>query len=428
MTVQVKLTRSARRLLKTHPLPPGWGRSDQVVAVVAILLTFIPYAGIPLGTNTNVPASSLLFLYLVLRSLSDRTVFWGTLLACAAPIMGTAFRVVFSPYEVPIAPLIVWCFYVVHVPGMAVAVAVLRRHVIPVLSIGIFLSALLALIQRAAFANGTVPWLWYYWLPGYASVQDVTEEILLYHPRPFGLFPEPSFMAGSLVSAAFVLVAAAHRYRRGYTRLDWLAVLTLMPALILSVSGSLILALPLLVIAFCTPLLRRSFLTVTLLPVVFAVALMGAATVLLDRTAVFNPSWVDRPASIVVGGYEMLSGPTQLFLGLGSGMATLYYVNRFVPFWRIEHYEPILDIFSVTGRVILENGLLFGLPVIIWMALPFLRGRGTVTLIIGASALLSWLVISGLAISYYSAAWLWTLPGAFWGLSNPPSPRMRSDS
>lgn len=411
-------TRSQLRRDSAADRPVGWlHRVDVVMAGIVIVLSFLPYAAVSLGANSNIPFSSLACMYVVARRLTNRVVLWSTLALTLMPFAASFARMFVAPHPLGIGPYLVWFLSAIVTPGMIAALLILGRRALPVLSLSIALSSLYTIIQSFFLTRGTIPLMWYYAAKGYRSVEDWSQEIVTYHPRPFGLFPEPSFMAGTLALAALFMVMCCIWWDVPYSWREWAALILTIPALISSVSGSLALTLAVLVGAATIPLVKRSPLVVSFSPAIVGAGVVGSMQILGSRTSGgFNSSWVDRPSSIIIAFQPFLHDVWAFLFGIGNGMVNYYFLTATFPLYAGDHYNTLPDMFSVTGRILVENGAVFALPVLVWMCWQFVRYRGPVRRLVGAGALAAWLVVATLTITYYSAFWIFAMPGAMYAL------------
>lgn len=408
-------------MIQVAHAPTALSRIDSAAAHAVVITPFLPYAALPLGANTNLPLSSIVATYLIVRFLRNSTILVYTVVALAVPFAATFVRSFVSPHQVEIAPYIAWTAYALPLPAMAAAVLVLRRRLVPLLSITIGVSSLVGLVQRAYLEQNVLPWQWYYWAPGYASINAQAREIANYNHRAFGLFPEPSFMAGTLVLTTLLLLALLVYWDLSYSWREVFALATVTPALLLSSSGSVVPTFVFLLAAAMAPMRKHLRKALFLSPVLIVLAGYVGITLLEERTgSSFNFSWYDRSASIVIALNEWVDSSTGFILGLGRGMINVYYRQHRMPLDKSEHYHEIVDIFSVLLRTLIENGV-FGMALICLMSIPFFKFRRPASVVVQVGAWVSWVIVAGLTITYDSAFWLWGLPGAFLGLQLLPA-------
>lgn len=400
---------------------PPTSRAGALSARLLIVTSALPYLALPLGSSTNLPLSTVLAGWLLLRNAHRVRLMAYTALLLLLPLLAAGLRMFFSPEPFSIAGQLTWMLYSLPLPAMAVAVLVLREKLLPWLAWTITASAGIALLQKFLYLDrGVVPWLWAYDAPGYASVRELAPLLAEYVRRPFGLFPESSFMAGTLAMMVTGLIVIERRFSGTVGRAGLLAALCACAAIAVSGSGTSLVALCLILAALLGPLaLRRPTVAIFLLPPVVLAACWFGIISLSARTGSFNWSWADRTASLVGSMRLLFSDPTILLLGIGRGQSTVYFSENRVPLLGLERYNQLSDIFSVLGRIVLENGVLFGLPLVLIMAL--LIGSGGVSRrplenLVALAALGCWLIAAGVAISYDSAFWIFGLPGLFLGL------------
>lgn len=387
-------------------------RTVSWLAVAFIVLSFLPYAAVPLGNSTNIPLAAIAAALLTLRLARSAKLTVLVLVLCTLPFIASLLRQLFENSAVNANAYFTAAFGVLTFFGAASMVDILRERAAGIISSCISTSAVLALIQKYVYLdNGVVPLIELYNVPGYASVAANAQTIALYIRRPFGLFPEPSFLAGTLAlgCAGYLLLI-----RRFSIQLKFSGVLSLVLATIaiyVSDSGSAVICIAVLAIAALSPFIRRNRIVVLLVPIAVAGAVWLGLSIVMSRQDGVNTSWNDRLASILGGGRLWTSDPVNFLLGVGRGMAQSYFQDGRVPFGDMPTYSVIPDIYSVLGRIVLEHGLLFGLSLLIWMGLLILRLGGLKPTFIGALFVLLWIVVAGLTISYETASWIWILPG-----------------
>lgn len=399
-------------------------RSTVWLAASFIVLAFFPYVAVPLGSNTNVSLAALvgILLSFLLARFVHMTILAVTFLTL--PFLATLVRILFHSAESNANAYITSIFSVVTVFGAASSLYILRDRTIPLLRCSIFASCLIAIAQKYFFLDrGIVPWIELYNIPGYASVAANAETIGLYIRRPFGLFPEPSFLAGTvaLASAALLLLKIAFMSQIGWQ--DWLVLVLTTFTIFISDSGSGIVCIAILALSIFVPVVQRNRALLILLPLVLTAAIGLGLAIANSRQGGGNTSWNDRLASIVGGMRLLTEDPVHVLVGLGRGMVPSYFQAGKVQYLDITVYSYIPDIYSVIGRILMENGVLFGAPFIFWLALLILRLGGKNIKLVGCLFLVLWIVVAGLTISYETAAWIWILPGLCLGtrlLTNTP--------
>lgn len=397
----------------------GMPRRSAWAARLLVISSALPYLALPLGSSTNLPLSTLLAGWLLVSGVRNTRILVATTVLLAAPLAASGLRMFVSAEPWSLSGQLTWVFYVLPLPGMAIAVLRLRAKIVPWLAWTITASSCIALVQKFLYLDrGVVPWLWAYDAPGYASVRELAPVLAQYVRRPFGLFPESSFLAGTLTMMVMGMVVLDRRLTGTLRLSGYVAVLAGCLTIAVSGSGSTIVGLGLIAATVVAPMIRRHLVAAMYtLPVVLGGALWYGLNGLNVRATSFNWSWADRTASLV-GSLRLLSSDPSIFLlGIGRGQTTSYFTEDRVPLLGLQHYSQLTDIFSVLGRIVLENGILFGLPILLWMGAMILTSGSPSHRFPGFAALLCWLTAGGVAISYDSAFWIFGLPGLLFGLS-----------
>ena len=394
-------------------------RLDRALAGALIVLSALPYVAVPLGSNTNLPLSSVVSVLLVLRCTRHMPVMWTALLVGVVPFAASAVRMFLSPVPVQVAGSITWLVFTLPLAGAAAAILFLGPRAISWLSWTMLLSAAYTLVQKYVFFDvvGVIPFESLYTIPGYANVSDFSETFLTYVRRPFGLFPETSFMVGSLSLMAMALVVVLRHHRRRMSPRDVVAMALVLWAVAVSGSGAAVVVLGVVLIAAIAPYaVRRAWAAVLLVPLGLAGAAYVGLDVLRDRKESFNWSWADRGSSITASVRHLVSDPTTFLWGVGRGRSNELFLSGRMPLGDLQHYNPLPDIYSVIGRVLLESGMVFGLALILVMAVLCVRSGGRNPLWLGGCTLVVWLVVAGATTSYDSAFWVWGIAGVCLGL------------
>lgn len=400
-------------------LPETGTRLDRALAGLLIVLSAFPYAGLALGGNTNIPLSSVVAGVLILRAMRYLPILAVAVVMASVPFLSAFIRLFLDPTPLLLIPTITWIAATLALPGAAAAVVFLRRRTIAWLSWTLIGSAGFAVIQKHLFIDilNTVPFTFIYTLPGYANVLSFQETFLLYVRRPFGFFPETSFMVGTVTLMAMVLIVLLRHYGMTPSLRDWAAVGLAVWAAAISGSGSAVFVVGAVALAIIIPVaVRRAWVSLLGVPAAAVGAALVAVSVLQSRAESFNWSWADRGSSILAVVKRLQQDPVAFWGGLGRGRVNQEYVTGQMPTETFTYYNPILDIFSVTGRLVAENGALVGGAVFLGMALLILRSGGRVPLLIGALHVFAWFIIAGATISYDNAFWLWGGAGVCIGL------------
>ncbi|MCT1602134.1 hypothetical protein M3E18_03495 [Kocuria sp. p3-SID1433] len=417
---EISTLRPARHTaLPEGRLPETGTRLDRALSGLLIVLSAFPYAGIAVGGDTNIPMSSVVAGILVLRAMRYLPLLVIAVLLAAVPFFSAFIRLFLTPQPLQLIPTITWVAATLALPGAAAAVIFLRRRAIAWLSWTLIGSAGYAVIQKHIFIDilNVVPLPWLYTLPGYANLLPFRETFLTYIRRPFGFFPETSFMVGTVTLMAMVLIVLMRHYAVVPDWRDWAAVALAVWAAAVSGSGSAIVVVAAVAMAIILPVaMRQAWLALLGVPAAALGAALVAVSVLQERSESFNWSWADRGSSILAVVKRLLEDPVAFWGGLGRGRVNEEFVSGRMPIETFQHYNPIVDIFSVLGRIIAENGMLVGGTVVACMALLIVRSGGRVPPLIGVLHLLTWVVIAGATISYDNAFWLWGGAGAALGL------------
>lgn len=417
-------------LPKRGALPETGTRLDRNLSRALLVLSALPFAALPMGSNTNLPLTSVVAVLLIARCAKYMPIMWTALLVAAAPFFAAAVRMFISPEPWQVAGSVTWVVFTLPFAGTAAAIVFLRYRAIAWLSWTLLLSAAFALVQKYVFFDilDTVPFESFYDLPGYANVSEFSETFLTYVRRPFGMFPETSFMVGSLSLMAMALVILVRHYHRTINLRDGVALTLVLWAVAISGSGSAVVVLGVVLIAAIAPYAaRNAWASIILVPAGLAGAVVIGVRTLQDRSESFNWSWSDRYSSIAASVRYFFADPAVFLWGVGRGNTNEIFLNHRMPLGDLQHYNPLPDIYSVTGRVILESGIFFGLGLVLIMSVLILRAGGRNPLWLGVCAFTVWAVISGLTISYDSAFWIWGMAGLCLGLElarswpDPPS-------
>lgn len=389
------------------------GRKALVLSLSAIfiILSFLPYVAVSLGNSTNVSAAALVGTILTVRLLRRPWLLILFLISFSLPLTATLFRLFATDAQVNANGYITYAITLFTFFGAISAIDTLRSRSIAVVGICISASALLAIVQKYLFLdNGVVPFVQFYNVSGYASVAANADTIARYIRRPFGLFPEPSFLAGTLALACGALVILSAHYR---VPLKAPAIATLCLAVFtiyISDSGSGIICIGILALSVMWPSIRKNNALILVLPIVMAGAVWLGLSIASGRQDGLNTSWNDRYASLV-GAFNLWTADVVPFLvGVGRGMVPAFFKQGDVDFGGISTYSAIPDVYSVLGRIVVENGLLFGGPIIAWMFILIIRLGSSRIHVLGALMGALWCVVAGLTISYETAVWIWIVP------------------
>jgi len=312
---------------------------------------------------------------------------------------------------------IAWTAHVMPFIAWAACVKNYASAVSHALFFSLLASALAVIVQKHLFLDhGMLPFVEMYDMPGYWSVFENQETIVTYIRRPFGWYPEPSFMAGTLALGVCAYVLLKGLRRKKLSLIDWILFGFVAYALFVSRSGSSAVTLGLLTIVLFWPRSLTRMGRFVLLPAAIA-ALIGARLLIASRSATtLNYSWDDRLSSIVAGFRYLFEKPELIFSGVGKGNATVLAADQSFDYSDLEAIHVTADIVSVTGRLVVENGLLGFVAVILLCFVIFQAFRKFLGIIAACSVVGIWMVVSFLTISYDSATLIWALPGACLGV------------
>lgn len=384
-------------------------------AGLLIISTFFPYLGVPVGMNTNIPFSTLASLLVVHAALRMPAILLAFIIVLTAPAMLATMQVFLGPEIVNPLGLAIWPLHVMPLFGFAAIVVGGSTFPLVPLRISIGVTVVFAAVQKFYLEMGVIPFIQYYRLPGYASVEANAESITRYIRRPFAFFPEPSFMAGSLALAIVALIVLCRHLNRRLDKWEYFLAFGCVGAIYLSDSGSGLVSIGLILFTLFWPEVRGAW-RITLVLAVAIVSTWLGSQVLESRGLAQNYSWSDRAASILGALRYFTSSEGNLLLGAGKGSASLLYRQAQIPLDGLQYFNALPDVFSVIARLWLECGLLFGVTLTFaCLAVIVSRVRIFSDWATGIACAVLWILIAGLTISYESAAWIWAFPGIFLG-------------
>jgi hypothetical protein len=289
----------------------------------------------------------------------------------------------------------------------------------------IVVHALIGLYQVRSFAHDDFPLLFLYRNPSFKSMEEWSRVYAVYIKRPCGLFPEPSAMAASL-GPWLVLVAGLLIDPRGTAILGWrggpVAAVALAGGLVLvalSRSGSTfailgsILAVGVAKLANGPRRVGAGTLVMTGLVLVasLVVAVVAAARLtdhgLGDR---MSSSWGFRGLSIVAG-MTSNTDPVSLGIGVGPGQSTTI-IRRQLAGVPLPPDQDELAIFSLAVCYYMEMGLIGALALLVVLAMAARAIARSSAVLLGFSALCTWLVGVGATTSYMPLSAIWLFLGA----------------
>lgn len=401
-------------------LPMLWSNADRVLACLLIVLSALPFAAIPLGANSHLPISSVVSGLLILRCRRSSPLMAIAIGTAMIPIVMAFIRMFVDPEPWRPGPTILWVVFTLPLAGTIAAVMILKHRLATCLAVTLLVSALLVIVQKYVFIDwlNTVPFPDYYTMPGYGWVPASDVDLFLAsNRRPFGLFPEPSYMTSALSLMAMALVIARLYFDDALKSLDYLALVTAFWAVAASGSGSAAVVLAAIVIVTFVPLVRRRRrVALTMIPPALLGALFLAHSFIADRQSNFNYSWYDRYASIMATMQLMRNDALIFLVGLGGGGVNEAFVRGDVPLELHQHYMPLPDIYSVLGRIVVQYGAIVGLAFVVGMAIFILRTGGRRRFWLGSASLIVWIAVAGVTTSYESVYWIWGIVGLCAGL------------
>lgn len=386
------------------------------LATTFLVSSFLPYLAVGVGQNTNIPLSSFVGLALILASYRHPAVWSNFLFLLPLPAFATIVRLFLADHDTTsLAAYVTWFANIVPFAAAMATLLALGKKVLTVLSISLAISSALVLAQGAMLAQGVLPFLEIYNVPGYASVAANAQTIIQYNPRPFGLFPEPSFMAGTLALATIALLVLHRTFQVRINKATWFSIAVSTLAIGTSGSGSAIVSLVCVALLVARASSRGRALFVPLAALSVGVSVLLGITIASQRQSVFNWSWSDRFASIEGSTRLLASDWTISLAGIGRGMSSQYFAEGRVPLGGTTYYNILPDVYSTLGRIVLENGLIIGLALVLYLTLRAASDLPNCSILERAIALVAWLVIAGLTITYETAAWIWIFPGLMYG-------------
>lgn len=391
-------------------------RIQRILAYAVVISSFFPYLAIPVGLSSIITWCVVLSVVLWLTGPRFRNI--DMLLLVLALAQGISFLLAAGAIgDSRIKALIMGVTTIWPLAGLALAVVILRRKVLPVLALMVLACSVYAGLQKYYFVeHQRLLFSWIYSDQGYARVRGNEFEIVNYVQRPFGWFPEPSFLAGTLALAT-ICIALASRAWPSNSRLTAASLAAAVVAIFLTESGSGVISISLIVGSFVLPRLRKYPLVVLASPFVAAGGVLAAMRIVESRNSAGNTSWAERGASIVGAVSELGSSSEHLLFGIGRGMATVFYRSGRIQANGVTTAQSTGDVFSVIFRLLLECGLICGLAMIAVLIVAIFRGAKTCTSSgVAFAAVGVWVLIAGFTISYDSASWIWAFPGFCLGL------------
>lgn len=381
------------------------------LACLHLMLLFFPYLAVPIGASSNLPAWVLSGLVLIVQR--HRRGVLTPLVAILAVGPAAASFVTLLAQSPPITGLVAWVAYLSGYPAaVALAASAPRAQLRRALQALLVAASTYAVVQYLAMGNGTVlRWFVSRDLQGYANLAAQSDlQIAVYEHRAFGWFPEPSFLAGSLLLGALALLVIEGSDKRP-DRLTIAAVAAVCVAVVLARSGSALLGLPavvgLLVMRLHSPLVRVG--TVALGAVVIWHQL---GELVAYRTVSTDSSWSDRISSVL----ELLEVQTQhlstTIFGLGRGASASLINSGQV------NVGDAAGVAGILSRSVVEQGFLFGLvPLLAWLIVSIRDGARVTGLGAAVVGMATWTFLGCFVLGYETTGMFWALPGLMSGLA-----------
>lgn len=383
--------------------------------VLLVVFCFLPYAALPLGNNTNVPLSSLVALTFLPVVLQHPRLALLLGLITIGPFAHSMALIV-AGQDVSLAASVAWAVHVSPLVGFA-AIAIHRSEaMITPLYWSLIGSCVYAFVQLTLLRRGSIPFIGLYDIPGYASVKNQEYAIINYIGRPFGLFPEPSFLAGSLAMGTVLYLALRATQATPLSRVDYVLILAVAGTIFLTQSGSGVLTIGLILILAILPYRRSRWIPFVLLAMLSAAVKVGLEILSSRSGSGQNFSWGDRLGSLLATGEYVYGSAIRWLVGVGKGTLNELFLSGEI---RVgTQGGRLLDTASVLLRLLFELGLPLGLLIIGSLVWAIVRGNRQALGVFGVALVLTtWLVVAGATITYDSAALIWAVPGVALGFA-----------
>ncbi len=414
----------------TFAMTPGRSAWERAAAWLFAFSCFFPYPALPIGGSNGLQLSQALTLagFPLLFTRAPGRSFLALMLivtpiylsALVNSMLDSVPSTDYLPKEsvsLTLALLVLW-------PAEWVMRRDLFREVLAAACAAVAAHALIGLVQIHGFSRGEFPLLFLYRNPSFKSMEEWSRVYAVYIKRPCGLFPEPSAMAASLgawlVLLAGLLLDPPHARAFTWRRptLTALAVASGFLLLALSRSGSTfaIMGSVLLLCVGKGPSWFRSLgpgklLTMGLMLLAVVSVLGYAASRLiggLDER--MDSSWGLRGLSIQAG-LTSNTDLASLAIGVGPGQSTPIIRQRlaWVP---LPDDQDELAIFSLTVCYYMETGLVGCLAMLAVLVMALRAIVHSSAILLGLSALGSWLVGVLATTSYMPLSAIWLFLGA----------------
>ena len=377
-------------------------------------LGMFPYLAVPVGDNTNVPASTIAILISLLIATRRYSPPVGALIFAFAPAVGTLVLIASGLFIAPSAIKGAVLFLLLVNPLLVLPMIVRNNdlaRIKNVLCLTLVASSLFGFYQRLALDRGRIPFIENYVMPGYPAIPASRGGFSLSTQRVFGWFPEPSFMAGSMC-VSIVLIVVINLVTTGrIDRVTWMVLGVSGIAIFMTKSG---LVAPFLVFLILVILCfkRTARQSKAVLAVASVLGVITAYITFSGRLSNAGWSWGDRYASIYGSIRFVAADPLRALFGLGRDGASYSFSTLAI---YVDDLNPQFyprGVYSAFVRYVVEGGVVFGLiPLLLLMLSIYTSLRGSIGRLSATMALFAVAVVPTIAVSYDSAAMIWIACG-----------------
>lgn len=402
---------------------PDRTRTDWL-AITHLLLLFLPYAAVPLGESSNLPLWVLTGLLLILARHRELRHGWLLFFLCLAPL-ASAFALQWATPP-PLQGVVTWFLYLSGIPA---AMVIARQTPLPqirkTLQLAIGATSVYAIVQYALLGEGVVlRWLVQPTMQGFANIASLDDVVIsVYQQRAFGWFPEPSFLAGTVILAALALFFV--EAQEGVTT-KWTTRVILLAsvAAILAKSGTVLVGLPVLGWILLSRVKSKEGRLIGVF-VVIPLVVWQVARLFDERTGSGEFSWAERAASITTLLDLQSATFNGLLFGIGRGQSTVFYQQTRVA---VTAGTGTIDgVYGIFSRIAIEQGLIFGWLPVIALVLATLRSGLRVTRSgVAVAAVGVWAFFSAVVLAYETTSMVWAFSGLVLGLGSLHDRRPRT--
>lgn len=394
---------------------PGRTRKDWL-AITHLALLFLPYAAVPLGASSNLPLWVLTGALLILTRHRQLRHGWLLFFLFLAPL-ASAFALQWATPP-PLQGVVTWFLYLSGIPA---AMVIARQTPLPqirkTLQLTIGVTSAYAIVQYLLLGQGVVlRWLVQPTLQGFANIASLDDIVIsVYQQRAFGWFPEPSFLAGTVILAAlalFFVEAQEDVATKWTTRVIVLASV----AAILAKSGTVLVGLPVLGWILLSRVKTKGGRLLGIFAVI-PLVVWQVARLFEERTGSGEFSWAERAASITTLLDLQSATFGGLLFGIGRGQSTVFYEQTRVA---VTAGTGTIDgVYGIFSRVVIEQGLIFGWLPVIALVLVTLRSALRVTKPgLAVAAVGVWAFFSAVVLAYETTSMVWAFSGLVLGLGS----------